>query len=218
VATNLEAPLDALAGMRRSEARLQAVIAPLDDATMLRPSLLPEWTVAHVLTHLARNADSHCRRTRAAIEGVIVDQYPGGLEERTAEIEAGSGRPADAVIADVGSATARLLEAWSDVPAYAWANITRDATGRERPLHELPTRRWLEVEVHLVDLGIGFTHRDWPDDFVSASLPAMRDGAAARLTSGDVLPAPGNLDPKDELAWLYGRLVRDDLPRLGPWQ
>lgn len=96
---------------------MQATIAPLDDATMVRPSLLPGWTVAHVLTHLARNADSHCRRTRAAIEGVMVDQYPGGLEERTAEIEAGAGRPADTVIADVRSAVDRLLEAWSDVPA-----------------------------------------------------------------------------------------------------
>ena len=196
---------------------MQATIAPLDDATTGRPSLLPGWTVAHVLTHLARNADSHYRRTRAAIEGVMVDQYPGGLEERTAEIEAGAGRPADIVIADVGSATHRLLKAWSDVPGYAWANITRDATGRERPLHELPTRRWLEVEIHLVDLGIGFTHRDWPDDFVGGLLPEMRDGVGVRLTSGDILPAPGDLDPKDELAWLVGRLGRDDLPRLGPW-
>lgn len=213
-----EAPVEALAALRKSEARMLAKVAPLDDATMVRPSLLPGWTVAHVLTHLARNADSHRRRTRAATEGVMVDQYPGGLEERAAEIEAGSGRPAETIIADVRSATDRLLEAWSDVPAYAWANITRDATGRERPLHELPTRRILEVEVHLVDLGIGFTHRDWPDDFVNALLPDMRDGAAVRLTSGDVLPPAGNLDPNDELAWLVGRISGDDLPQLGPWK
>lgn len=218
MATIPEAPLEVIAAVRRCEARMLVTVAPLDDATLVRPSLLPEWSVAHVLTHLARNADSHCRRTRAAIEGVMVDQYPGGLEERTAEIEDGAGRPADTVIADVRSATDRLLEAWSDVPNYAWANITRDATGRERPLHELPTRRLLEVEVHLVDLGIGFTHRDWPEDFVNALLPEMREGATARLTSGDILPAPEDLDPEDELAWLIGRLDRDDLPRLRPWQ
>ena len=215
--TKPQPPLEALAAVRKSEARMQAMIAPLDDTTMARPSLLPGWTVAHLLTHLTRNADSHWRRTQAAIEGVMVDQYPGGFEERTAEIEAGSGRPADAVIADVESAASRLLEAWSDVPAFAWTNITRDATGRERPLHELPTQRWLEVEIHLVDLGIGPTHRDWPDDFVAARLPEMRDGAAARLTSGDTMPTPGALDPRDELAWLCGRLGRDDLPPLGSW-
>jgi len=218
VTTIPEAPLAALAAVRGSETRMLATIAPLDDATMSRPSLLPGWTVAHLLTHLARNADSHWRRTRAAVEDVVVDQYPGGFEERSAEIEAGAGRPADAVIGDVGSATARLLDAWSDVPSYAWSNITRDATGRERPLHELPTRRWLEVEIHLVDLGVGPTYRDWPDEFVISRLPEMRDGAAARLASGDTLPAPGALDPRDELAWLYGRLGRNALPRLGPWQ
>jgi maleylpyruvate isomerase len=164
-----EAPLEALAAWRGSEERMLATIAPLDDATMLRPSLLAEWTVAHLLTHLARNADSHWRRTRGAIEGVVVDQYPGGFEERSAEIEAGAGRRADAVIADVGAATGRLMDAWSDVPDFAWSNITRDATGRERPLHELPTRRWLEVEIHVVDLGAGPTEtgltRSWQPVF-----------------------------------------------------
>jgi maleylpyruvate isomerase len=213
-----EAPLEALAAWRGSEERMLATIAPLDDATMLRPSLLAEWTVAHLLTHLARNADSHWRRTRGAIEGVVVDQYPGGFEERSAEIEAGAGRRADAVIADVGAATGRLMDAWSDVPDFAWSNITRDATGRERPLHELPTRRWLEVEIHVVDLGAGPTHRDWPDAFVATRIPEMRGGATTRLAPGDTLPAPGSLDLRDELAWLFGRLRRDDLPPLGPWQ
>ena len=218
MATIPEAPIESLAAVRESEARLLATIAPLDDATMTHPSLLPGWTVAHLLTHLARNADSHWRRTRAAIENVVVDQYPGGLEERSAEIEAGAGRRAGDVIADVRSATGRLLNAWSDVPAYAWSNVTRDATGRERSLHELPTRRWLEVEIHLVDLGVGPTYRDWPDEFVAARLPEMRDGAAARLATDDTLPALGVLDPRDELAWLYGRLDRGELPPLGPWQ
>ncbi|HEY5109547.1 MAG TPA: maleylpyruvate isomerase N-terminal domain-containing protein [Acidimicrobiales bacterium] len=213
-----EAPVEALDAAREAESRLLATIAPLDDAAMTRPSLLPSWTVAHLLTHLARNADSHCRRTQAAIDGVMVDQYPGGLTERASDIEAGALRRADDVRADVEASTARLLEAWSDVPAYAWANITRDATGRDRTLDELPERRWLEVEVHLVDLGVGPTYRDWPDAFVHARLPEMRDGAAARLTETDVSPAPGALDPRDELAWLYGRLERADLPILGPWQ
>ena len=215
--TSPDAPVEAIGTGREAERRLLATIAPLDDATMARPSLLAGWTVAHLLTHLARNADSHLRRTEAAIAGVVVDQYPGGLAERAADIEAGSGRPAAVVRDDVGTATARLLAAWSDVPDDAWANITRDASGRERRLDELPGRRWLEVEVHLVDLGCGPTHRDWSDAFVSANLPEMRAGAAARLPVGGELAAPGRLDARDELAWLFGRFVRDDLPVLGPW-
>ena len=87
-----------------------------------------------------------------------------------------------------------------------------------RRLDELPDRRWLEVEVHLVDLGCGPTHNDWPDAFVAARLPEMRAEAAARLADGAELPATGAIDPRDELAWLYGRLERADLPVLGPWQ
>ena len=107
-----EAPLDALDAVRASEARLLALVATFDDDVVGAPSLLPGWTVGHVLTHLARNADSHVRRTRAAIDGVMVDQYPGGMAERAADIEAGAGRTAVAVRADVGDLdgrTARYL-------------------------------------------------------------------------------------------------------------
>jgi maleylpyruvate isomerase len=216
--TSPGAPVEALDAVRQAEARLAETVARIDDATMDRPSRLPGWTVAHLLTHLARNADSHVRRTRASIDGVVVDQYPGGMDERAAQIEAGVGRSAAEVRTDVEMSSARLIGAWSDVPAHAWANSTRDASGCTRRLDELPDRRWLEVEVHLVDLGCGPTHSDWSGAFVAARLPEMRAEAAARLVDGAELPAPGSVDPRDELAWLFGRLERADLPVLGPWQ
>ncbi|HEY4927939.1 MAG TPA: maleylpyruvate isomerase N-terminal domain-containing protein [Acidimicrobiales bacterium] len=218
MATSPEAPLDALDDVHRSEGRLLATVATLDDDAMGRQSLLPGWTVGHVLTHLARNADSHVRRTQAAIDGVMVDQYPGGLTMRAADIEAGAGRPAAVVGADVGASTARLLEAWSDVPAYAWAKVTRDSSGGERRLDGLPGRRWLEVEIHLVDLGCGPTFHDWSDAFVAVHLPEMRESTPTRLAPGDTLPAPGSVDIRAELAWLFGRLERADLPVLSSWQ
>jgi maleylpyruvate isomerase len=217
MATTPAAPVEALAAVREAEGRLLDVVAGFDDAFVRGPSLLPGWTVGHLITHLARNADSQTRRTDAAIDGLVVDQYPGGSAQRSREIEQGAGRTADALRADLAASSGRLLDAWSDVPDHAWANVTRDASGSERTLRELPTRRWLEVEVHLVDLGCGLTQRDWPDSFVVARLPEMREGAADRLAPGDVLPDAGTLDPRDELAWLYGRLRRDDLPVLRQW-
>jgi maleylpyruvate isomerase len=217
MATSPVAPVEALAAVRDAEFRMTALVAPLDDDALARPCRLPDWTVGHLVTHLARNADSHVRRTRAAIDGVMVDQYPGGQAQRQEEIEAGAHRPAAAVRIDLEEASSRLLDIWSDVPVHAWANVTRDGSGRERPLDELPGRRWLEVEVHLIDLDCGPTHRDWSDAFVDARLPEMRAGAAQRLPPGARLPDPGSLDGRDELAWLYGRLTRDDLPVLGPW-
>ncbi len=217
MATHPAAPSQDLERVSEAESRLFATVRALDDAAMRAPSLLAGWTVGHLLTHLARNADSHARRTVAAIEGIVVDQYPGGLSERAGEIEAGAGRRAATIVEDVAMSSARMLEGWVDVPDHAWAGITRDASGLERPLAELPGRRWLEVEVHLVDLGTGSTHRDWSDAFVAARLPQMRAGLTVRLPSGLAPPTAGTLDERDELAWLYGRLARADLPALGPW-
>jgi maleylpyruvate isomerase len=217
MATRTTAPVDDLEHVSEAESRLFATIRAFDDATMRSPSLLPDWTVGHLLTHMARNADSHSRRTVAAIEGVVVDQYPGGVAERAADIEAGAGRRAATIIEDVAMSSARMLEGWADVPDYAWAGVTRDTSGLERPLAELPLRRWQEVEVHLIDLGLGPTHRDWSDAFVAARLPQMRAGLASRLPEGAAPPPAGTLDERDELIWLYGRSGRTDLPVLGPW-
>ena len=55
-----------------------------------RPSLLPGWSVGHVLTHLARNGDSVVWRLEGAALGELRDQYPGGLEQRREDIDAGA--------------------------------------------------------------------------------------------------------------------------------
>lgn len=44
---------------REAQERLLLRVAGLDDGAMRAPSRLPGWTVGHVLTHLARNADAH---------------------------------------------------------------------------------------------------------------------------------------------------------------
>jgi maleylpyruvate isomerase len=191
------------------------MIDGMTDQDIRRPSLLPGWTVGHVLTHVARNADSHVRRVDAARRGEMVDQYEGGFAGREADINAGSSRPAAEIIDDVRQSANALDEAWRALPVDAWAGRTRDVSGRERPLFELPSRRWQEVEVHMVDLDAGVSHRDWPDDFVLEWLPRTRERMWSQLP-----PEASGLqfeDPRDELAWLYGRLTRSDLATLPPW-
>lgn len=187
------------------------------DATIAEPSLLPGWTVGHVLAHVARNADSHVRRTEAAMRGEMVDQYPGGHAGRAEEIDSSASQAADVLRNDVAGSAETLESMWAATPEKAWSQSTRDVGGRERPLYRLPSRRWQELEVHVVDLGIGITHRDWPAEFVDAWLPQLRESLTARLPAGADLPGPGALDGQDELAWLYGRLARPDLPVLEPW-
>ncbi len=210
-------PDDDLRRVADAHERFVTAIVALDDDDVRRVSLLPGWTVAHVLTHVARNADSHRRRAEAARRAAFVDQYPGGYAGRAAEIERGADRGARELIDDVRSSAEAMQEAWAVVPDDAWAVVSRDVTGRERSLAALPGRRWQELEVHVVDLDVGVSHRAWPDEFVAHWLPALRVTVDARLPEGAAAPAPGVLDDRDELAWLYGRLRRADLPDLAPW-
>ena len=202
-----------------AQARVDAAITGLGDTDVRRESLLKGWTVGHVLTHLARNADSHRRRAEAAASGIVVEQYEGGYAGRAAAIEIGAGRPADELVRDVRESAIALDHTWRTLPDSAWTGITTDVGGRRRPLHALPARRWQELEVHLVDLGVGPTISDWSDEFVSDRLPALRAGLDERLPEGPLRVTPGDLDldPREELAWLYGRLSRPGLPVLAPW-
>ena len=204
-------PTDDIARVADAQARFDKAIAGLTDDDVVRPSRLPDWTVGHVLAHVARNADSHVRRTEAAIRGEVVEQYPGGFEGRAAEIDATAHGSAAELIDDVRSSGAAVLAAWGSTPAAAWDGVTTDVGGRERPLWQLVARRWQELEVHVVDLGIGVTHEDWPDDFVAVWTPRLRQHF------GDVASPSAELTDREELAWLYGRYARTDLPVLPPW-
>jgi maleylpyruvate isomerase len=141
---------------RDASARLLATLAGLDDATARRPSRLPDWTVGHVVTHLARNADSHVRMLEGAVAGMVADQYERGLAGRAADIAAGAGRPAPELIADLGQAIDDLDAMWGRVPPEVWATgHGRMGNGELCPCAEMPFRRWREVEIHRVDLGLG---------------------------------------------------------------
>ena len=72
----------------------------------------------------------------------------------------------------------------------------------EHPVADLPFRRWREVEVHLVDLGLGLTPDDWPIEFADRALP--------RLLAG----IPDRTDPRTLAAWILGR---GPAPDLGRW-
>ena len=195
-------PTAELAGCIASHARLDAAIAGLTDDQARQPCLLPDWTVGHLLTHIARNADSVVRRIEGAERGEIVPQYEGGFEGRAAEIEAGAGRSAADLIADVAASSARCDQACASASPEVWDRPTVGVGGDQSPASFLAFSRWREVEVHHVDLGLGYGVADWPPGLVELWLP--------RLIAG----LPGRAEPADLLGWLIGRA---DAPALGPW-
>ena len=223
-------------GCRAAHARLRATLEGLGAGDASRPSRLPGWTVGHVLTHLARNADSHVRMLAGARDGAVVDQYAGGWEGRVAAIEAGAGRSEAELVRDVVAASGQLEEQWAATPADVWEKGRGRTAAGECPLHELPFRRWREVEIHHADLGLGFGWEDWTSAYVERELTRTLADLPSRLPpdrgvrleatdTGAVWTVPeGTADPlvvtapvRLLLAWLVGRETGPGFPPLRRW-
>jgi maleylpyruvate isomerase len=189
-----------VAGCVAAQAGLDERVAGLSDDDARRPSQLPGWTVGHVLTHIARNADSVVWRLEGAARGELRDQYPGGLEQRRTEIEAGATRSAADLVADVSNSSAAVARAMDELPAAAWDAPSRTSRGVVEPSRDAVLSRWREVVVHHGDLGLG--PEPLPLDLVAAWLPRE----LPRLTE--------RTDPAELLAWIIGR---GDAPALAPW-
>jgi maleylpyruvate isomerase len=222
-----------LEGVRRSHARLLATVEGLDDTMAGWPSLLPGWDIAMLVTHLARNADSHVHAAEGARVGERRKRYPSP-EARDAGIEAGKGLPADQVVEDLRGAIARLERVWDELPAEAWRGASLTGDGEPEPLTAGPMGRWRESEIHHADLGLGFTVDDWDQQFVDRELDRwiarlesrLPDNTGASITATDtgrtwaagsprvtmLVDAPS----RRLLAWLTGRNT-SGFPEIGAW-
>lgn len=188
----------------------------LDDVVVGGPSLLPGWSVGHVLTHLARNADALNGMIAAAERGEIADQYPGGREQRDGDIEAGATRPAVEQVADLRRSIWALEATWARATSSAWIGRGRTLVG-EVPIADLPHRRWREVEIHHVDLGLGHTVSQWSPEFVRRELAHQVAVWKSRRPMGltDLPDDALALPPAERLAWLVGRRSLPGVPDPG---
>ncbi|MFC6021108.1 maleylpyruvate isomerase family mycothiol-dependent enzyme [Plantactinospora solaniradicis] len=173
-------PLVLLPEVDRATDRLLRTVAELDDVAVGEPSLLPGWTRGHVLTHLARNADSYVNLLTSARTGEDVPQYPSPAA-RNDGIAAGAGRTAAAQLADLRASAERLAETARELPAEAWAAQVRSTRG-PRAAATLVWGRLREVEVHHVDLAAGYHTADWPDAFSQRVLHEVVHDLARRDT------------------------------------
>jgi maleylpyruvate isomerase len=208
--------VDDLDGVRAATAALLDGLAGLTDDEVRRPSLLPGWTVGHVLTHLARNADGIRGMIAAAERSRAVPMYPS-VEAREADIEAGAARSAEALVADVATAAEALDASWPAGGAPAWEGHGLTLAGR-LPVAEMPFRRWREVEVHHADLGLAFTGADWSDGYVERELAVALGRSARRTPDGQPVVLGPDDDRRAVLAWLLGRAPAPaGRPDLAPW-
>ena len=208
-------------GATAAHADLLAALQSLTDDTARSASLLPNWTVGHVLTHIARNADSNVLMLDAANRGEVGAQYPGGAEQRNADIESGADRPAADLVADVAAACGRLEAAWAATTADGWQGTGQTFVGQV-PISVLPFRRWRETVVHHADCGVftgehAFSWREWPAEYVRLELEQMTMLWASRKPMGmTTLPTEAlAVDDRHRLAWLMGRAGIDGLAPAG---
>jgi maleylpyruvate isomerase len=180
-------------------------LAAVDPTT---PTDLPAWTVGHVLTHVARNADSTLRMLAG------LPQYWKGLESRVADIELGAGRSWDELVDDVTATNDAVIRRVREV--VDWSG-TVESTSALRPKATVPEMRRREVEIHHTDLGLGYGFADVPADFVGFELNRLAMSWQARQPMGmTALPdAVLRLPERERLAWLCGRLVVDGVAPAG---
>src|ERR1022692_3315682 len=149
--------------------RLLDTARVIAEPALRAPSLLPGWTRAHVLAHLARSADAMRNLLIGARSGQDRPAYVSE-QAREAGIENGAYLKAKELMADLaGSATAFRTIA-RQLPGDAWRFPVRILDSAQFPAAQLLTRRRVEVKLHHCDLGTGSRPDDWPAAFATMKL------------------------------------------------
>ncbi len=222
-----------LRSVREATDRLLTAVAKLDNASLAAESHLPGWSRGHILAHLARNADA------------LVNVFEGrpmyeSAEARDADIERDAGRPLEEHLTDLGDSGARFLA--TTERDQDWSRTVELRNGVTDLAANVPFRRLVEVELHHVDLNIGYELADLPEEFADREIAFLADRWSGRPEVPPVtLRAPSGAlwhtggtegtpvvleGPQDELlGWLAGRGPRgaglavvagDGLPVLPP--
>ncbi|MFD4757431.1 maleylpyruvate isomerase family mycothiol-dependent enzyme [Streptomyces sp. NPDC058439] len=199
-----------LDAVREATDRLLSATEKLDDAALARPSRLPGWSRGHVVAHLSRNADALVN---------VLQGHPmyADSETRDRDIERDASRPKAEQLADLAGSAARLMDAAS-APAD-WSRTVTLRNGVTDSASRIPFRRRVEVELHHVDLGIGYELEDLPEEFVGREIDFLTERFDRHP---EVVPTTVAAD--DGRSWITGggaeggpAVVRGTAPELLGW-
>ncbi|MEU0083770.1 maleylpyruvate isomerase family mycothiol-dependent enzyme [Streptomyces sp. NPDC006274] len=215
-------PVSDLRSVREATDRLLTAAAGLDNAALAGPSRLPGWTRGHVLAHISRNADALVN----VLEGRPM--YVTG-EARDADIERDAPRTLSEQLDDLRATAARFEDAGA-APGD-WERTVELRNGVTDRAARVPFRRLVEVELHHVDLGVGYELEDLPKEFTEretafladrwsgrADVPPTRvvaGGGEWRTGGTEGTPVTVSGSPADVLGWLSGRRVGTGLESAG---
>ncbi len=212
-------------------------VSALTVPQLAEPSLLPGWTRAHVVAHLALNAEGFNRALHGLVRDAGVAVYDSG-EKRDADIEELAGAAPVELRARLVAACTRFATAYAELPPTARSgSVPRVPGGPTFSVAELPVTRRREVEIHHADLDAGYTCAAWPADFCAELLDRV---SADHAVDGPFLVRATDLGRDWQVGatggpvvtgsaaalgwWLTGRGAGEGvacgsgaLPRLGPW-
>jgi len=148
---------DQINALRDGTARLDAAIsnAVIDGGhdAFAAPARLPNWTIGHVVTHLARNADGLRRVLVGAKVGEQLQPY-ASPQARDGDIESGALRSTETIATDYRQAGSRLMEAIESLPHAVWQSTVDLGRGGPTSADVVLAARLGEVELHHHDLGV----------------------------------------------------------------
>ncbi len=232
-------PAAAIDAVQEATARLVAAVDAIRGTgpdAFTAPSLLPDWTIGHVVSHLARNADGF----RNVLDGLAVGElrtpYPSP-QARVADIEAGGQRDTATIAADFATAVRQLADQLAATPAETWSATVDLGRGGPTAADVIMAARLGEVELHHHDLGADAGLALLDDAQALRLLRALlRSYVRTRAVGGMVLE-PDGAEPivigdggprvggsaVDLVGWLSGRRdgaelrTSGELPDLPPW-
>jgi maleylpyruvate isomerase len=177
----------------------QALVRTVDglaDDAWTEPSLLPGWTRAHVVAHLALNAEGLAGVLHGAHLGQPQPMY-ASPEARDADIDELAGAAPAEIRDRFLAGTAEFARALAAMHEGDWGGrFERTPGGPDFALANVALMRVREVEVHHADLDAGYTAADWPEGFRTLLLDSMTKRP---------YPAPFVVRPTDlDGTWEYG--------------
>jgi len=154
--------------------RLVRTVDGLDDAALAAPSGLPDWTRAHVVAHLALNAEGMAGVLHSRIEGEPTSMYRSD-GARSGDIEALASADRAELRDRFLAGTTLVMDAVERLPDEFWTEtFERTPGGRVIRYAAIPGMRLREVEIHHVDLDAGFSPQGWSDAFSSHLMLSYR--------------------------------------------
>lgn len=228
------------AALHESEQRLVRTVDSLADDQWSQPSVLPGWTRAHVIAHLALNAEGLAGALDALSHGQRGAMYESN-EKRDADIEELADATPPEIRERLFAAGEQLREALATISDDGWAgSIDRVPGGPSFPVLALPATRRREVEIHHADMLCGYGHTNWSRDFAIELLDAVTVEQAASAETEEFKVSATDLGMTWQLGadepvvagsgvdlgwWLVGRgsgeglsTASGVLPRIGPWR